>query len=154
MKLHEDQKKRKKGLRPRWDRVLRPKFLLVQSQSSHILISYANGWAIVAFRAIIDLKSNKNRVFYILCMPMGSQPSFPPPPLSTLLFLAVKIGILPFNSSSIALISFFIDLRKKKVKMPILAAKSCPCECSFRYILLKAVVKGDLAWPRPFLEML
>ena len=34
----------------------------------------------------------------------------PPPPRSTLLLLAVRIGILPFNSSSIALVSFFTDL--------------------------------------------
>ena len=33
-------------------------------------------------------------------------------------------------------------------------AKSRPCECSFRYILLKAVAKGEPAGPRPFLEML
>ena len=66
-----------------------------------------------------------------------------PSPLATLLLLAVRIGILPFNSSSIVLVSFFIDLRKKKGKMPVLAAKSRPCECSFRYILLKAVAKGS-----------
>ena len=37
--------------------------------------------------------------------------------------------------------------------MPILAATSRPCcECSFRYILLKAVAKGKPAGPRPFLE--
>ena len=67
-------------------------------------------------------KSNKNRVFCILCMPIG-RPN-PPPHMATLLLSAVRIGILPFNSSSIALVSFFIDLRKKKGKMPILAAKS------------------------------
>ena len=78
----------------------------------------------------------------------------PPPHMATLLLSAVRIGILPFNSSSIALVSFFIDLRKKKGKMPILAAKSRPGECSFRYILLKAVAKGEPAGPRPFLEML
>ena len=78
----------------------------------------------------------------------------PPLHMATLLLSAVRIGILPFNSSSIALVSFFIDLRKKKGKMPILAAKSRSCECSFRYILLKAVAKGEPAGPRPFLEML
>ena len=78
----------------------------------------------------------------------------PPPHMATLLLSAVRIGILPFNSSSIALVSFFIDLRKKKGKMPILAAKSRSCECSFRYILFKAVAKGEPAGPRPFLEML
>ena len=98
------------------------------------------------------LKSNKDRAFCILCMPMG-RPN-PPPHMATLLLSAVRIGILPFNSSSIALVSFFIDLRKKKGKMPILAAKSRPCECSFRYILLKAVAKGEPAGQRPFLEML
>ena len=97
-------------------------------------------------------KSNKNSVFCILCMPMG-RPN-PPPHMATLLLLAVRIGILPFNSSSIALVSFFIDLRKKKGEMSILAAKSRPCKCSFRYILLKAVAKGDPVGPRPFLEML
>ena len=97
-------------------------------------------------------KSNKNRVFCILCMPMG-RPN-PPPHMATLLLSAVRIGILPFNSFSIALVSFFIDLRKKKDKMPILAAKSRSCECSFRYILLKAVAKGEPTEPRPFLEML
>ena len=61
---------------------------------------------------------------------------------------------LIFNSSSIALVFFFIDLRKKRGKMPILAAKTRPCECSFRYILLKAVAKGKPARPRPFLETL
>ena len=68
--------------------------------------------------------------------------------------LVVRIGILPFCSSSIALVSFFIDLRKKKGKTPILAAESCRCECSFKYILLKAVAKRKPAGPRPFLEML
>ena len=97
-------------------------------------------------------KSNKNRVFCILCMPMG-RPN-PPLHMATLLPSAVRIGVLPFNSSSIALVSFFIDLRKKKGKIPILAAKSRPCECSFRYILLKAVAKGEPAGPRSFLEML
>ena len=86
-------------------------------------------------------KSNKNRVFCILCMPM-SRPN-PPPHMATLLLSAVRIGILSFNSSSIALVSFFIDLRKKKGKIPILAAKSRPYKCSFRYILLKAVTKGS-----------
>ena len=36
--------------------------------------------------------------------------------------------------------------------MPIYAATSRPCECSLRYILLKAVAKGKPAGPRPFLE--
>ena len=66
----------------------------------------------------------------------------------------MRIGILPFNSSSIALVFFFIDLKKKKGKMPILAAKSCPCKRSFRNTLLMAVAKGKLARPKPFLEML
>ena len=78
----------------------------------------------------------------------------PPPHMATLLLSAVRIGILLFNSSSIALVSFFIDLRKKKGKMPILSAKSRPCKCSFRYILFKAIAKGEPAGPRPFLEML
>ena len=68
--------------------------------------------------------------------------------------LAVKIGILPFNSSTIAFVSFFVDLRKKKGKMPTLAAKSRWCECSFRYFLLKAGAKVEPAGPRPFLEIL
>ena len=78
----------------------------------------------------------------------------PQPHMATLLLSAVRIGILPFNDSSIAIVSFFIDLRKKKGKMPILTANSRPCKCSFRYILLKAVAKGELTGPRPFLEML
>ena len=36
--------------------------------------------------------------------------------------------------------------------MSILAATSRPCECSFRYIPLKAVEKGKPAGPRPFVE--
>ena len=87
-------------------------------------------------------KSNKDRAFCILCMPMG-RPN-PPPHMATLLLSAVRISILPFNSSSIALVSFFIDLRKKKGKMPILAAKSRPCE----YILLKAAA-SDIFYSRP-----
>ena len=78
----------------------------------------------------------------------------PPPHMAMLLLSAIRIGILPFNSSSIALVFFFIELRKKKGKMPILAAKSRSCECSYRYILLKAEAKGEPAGPRPFLEML
>ena len=148
-KLGEDQKK---GLRSGWDRVLRPNSLQVQSQSSHILIANANGGDIFAFSAKIGIKSNKNRVFCILCMPIG-RPN-PPPHKATLLLSAIRIGIFPFNSSSIALVSFCIDLRKKKGKMPILAAKSRPCECIFRYILLKAVAKREPVGPRPFLEML
>ena len=115
-------KTKKKGLRPGWDRVLRPNSLQVQSQSSHILIANANGGGIFSLlvQKLVS-KSNKNRVFCILCMPMG-RPNHPPH-MATLLLSAVRIGILPFNSSSIALVSFFIDLRKKKGKMPILAAK-------------------------------
>ena len=84
---------------------------------------------------------------------MRGQTPLSPAPLATLLLLAVRIGILPFNSSSIFLVSFYIDLRKKK-KKPILAVKSHPCERSFRYNLLKAATKGKPAGPRPFLEML
>ena len=113
-KLGEDQKKKeKKGLCLCWDRVLRPNSLQVQGQSSHILIANDNGWAVFAFRAKISLRSIRNRVFCILCMPMWVEPPLPPLPLATLLLLAVRIGILPFNSSSIALVSCFIDLRKK-----------------------------------------
>ena len=67
-KLGEDQNKKRPS---------RPYSLQVQTQSSHILIANANGvGAIFAFSAKIDLKSTKNRVFYILCMPMGGlQPS-------------------------------------------------------------------------------
>ena len=78
----------------------------------------------------------------------------PPQPLATLLLLAVRIDILPFNSSSVALGSFFTDLRKGKGKMPILAAKNRPCECSFRYILVKTVAKEKPAGSRPFLKIL
>ena len=130
---------------------MRPNSLPVQSQSSHILIANANEWAIFAFRAKIGLKSNKNRVFYILCMPMGGHP---PPTLSTLLLLAVRIGILVFNSSSNALVSFLIDL-KKKGKMLILAAKVARVNAALNLrILLKAVAIRKPAGPRPFLEML
>ena len=72
-------------------------------------------------------------------MPMEGQTPLYQPPLATLLLLAVRIGILPFNSSSNALVSLLIDLRKKKGKMAIRKAKSRPCECSFKYILLEAV---------------
>ena len=64
--------------------------------------------------------------------------------------LAARIDILPFNSFSIALVSFFIDLKRKKGKMSILVAKSCPYECSFRYIITKTVAKGEPAGPRFF----
>ena len=74
LKLGKDQKKEKKGVRPRWDRVLQPSSFLIRSQSGHILIANANGSAIFAFRAKIGFKSNKNKVFCILCMPMGGQP--------------------------------------------------------------------------------
>ena len=147
-------KRKKKGLRPCWNRVLRPNSLQVQTQSSHIFIANDNWWAIFAFRAKIGLKSNKNRVFRIFCMLIEGPNPPPPPPLATPLLLAMRIGILPFTSSSIAPVSFFIDLRKKKGKMPILAAKIRPCDCCFRHILLKAVAKGKPAGPRPFLEML
>ena len=128
---------------------MRPNSLQVQSQSSHILIANANGGIFLLLVQKLVSKSNKNRIFCILCMPMG-RPN-PPPHMATLLLSAVRIGILPFNSSSIALVSFFIDLRKKKGKMPILAAKSRLCECSFRYILLKAVAIEEPAGTRPFL---
>ena len=32
--------------------------------------------------------------------------------------------------------------------MPIFAAKSRPCECSFRYVLFRAVAKGEPAGPK------
>ena len=87
-KLGVDQKKkRKKNLRPRWNRVLRPNSLLVQCQSSHILIASDNGWAIFAFGAKIGLKSNKNRAFCILCMPMGGQTPLPRRPWLRYCFL-------------------------------------------------------------------
>ena len=70
----------KNDVRPHWDRVLRPNSLQVQGQSSHILFANDNGRAIFAFRVKAGLKSIKNRVFCILCMPMGGQPPPPPPP--------------------------------------------------------------------------
>ena len=45
--------------------------------------------------------------------------------------LAARLGIFPF-SFPIALVFFFLDLRKKKDKMPILTAKSRPSECRFK----------------------
>ena len=44
---------------------------------------------------------------------------------------------------SIALVSFFLDLRKKKGKMPTIAAKSVPCECSFREIDMSRKLDQD-----------
>ena len=144
-------KTKKKYLRPGWDRVLRPNSLQVQSQSSHILIANANWGIFSLLMQKLVSKSYKNRVFCIACQLRRPNPL---PNMATLLLSAVRIGILPFNCSSIALVSFFIDLRKKKGKIQILAAKSRSCEFSFRYILLKAVAKGKPAGPRPFLEML
>ena len=86
---------------------------------------------------------------------MGGQPPPPPPPRRVYATAFSRENQhFPFSSSSIALLSFFINLRKKKRKMPILTAKSRPRECSFRYILLKVVAKEKLAGSRPFLEML
>ena len=59
-KLGEDQNKK---------RLPRPYSFQVQTQSSHILNADANG--IFAFNAKIGLKSTKNRVFCILCMPIS-----------------------------------------------------------------------------------
>ena len=119
----------------------------VQSQSSYILIANANGWAIFDFEAKIGRKSNKNRVFAYTACQWGANPT---PLHSAVSVYATAFSCENRHSSSIALVSFFIDLRKKKGKIPLLAAKICPCKCSFRYILLKAVAKGKPARPRPF----
>ena len=125
--------KKRNGLRPNWDRVLQPNSLQVQSQSSHILIANDNEWAIFTFRSKIGLKRSKNRVYCILRLPVGDQPP-PPPPAAPDYATAFSCEnrYLPFNSSTIALVFFFIDLRKKRGKLPILAAKTRPFECSFR----------------------
>ena len=68
---------KKKDFRPRWDQVLRPNFLQVQPQSSHVLIASDNGWAIFAFRAKVGFKNNKNRALCLLCTPVGSQTHLP-----------------------------------------------------------------------------
>ena len=77
-KLGEDQKK---SFNPGWVWFIRPHSFQIQSQSSRILIANANGGrAIFAFSAKIGLKSAKNEVVCILCMPMGRAGAPPPCP--------------------------------------------------------------------------
>ena len=125
----------KKGLRPCWNRVLQPNSFQVQS---NIPIANDNGCAIFSFRAKIGLKSNKNRVFCILCMPMGDQTPLPQTPLATLLLLVVSIGILPFILPQLPLFLSLSIWERKKAK------------CRFSQLKLARVnAASDIFYSRP-----
>ena len=74
---------------------------------------------------------------------MRGQTPLSPAPLAALLLLAVRIGILPFNSSSIFLVSFYIDLRKKKKKSRFSQLKVTPVNAASDIIYSRPQPKGN-----------